>query len=259
MSIREGWLGLKAEADDAAVSAERALAGAREERTETLAGADLPPDADVADAVGAARATLAATDREIDVLQGRLQELRDLEAREAETLSARGRLEQIVDDLAPSKFLRFVLDEKRRALAALGSDRLEELSGGRYRFTDDGNFEIVDLMAAEQPRPAVSLSGGETFLASLALALALAEMVGREGGRLDAFFLDEGFGSLDPEHLDLAMDGIERLVAGAGDRLVVVVSHVPALRDRIEDLVVLDKDVLTGDTVVRRGAAPGDG
>ncbi|HSG78681.1 MAG TPA: SbcC/MukB-like Walker B domain-containing protein, partial [Acidimicrobiia bacterium] len=258
-SVREGWMALKEAADDAAGAAAGTLEAARAERAELLVAADLAPEAVLPDAVGEARATLAATGREISTLEARLEELRALEEREADTIGARDRLTRIVDDLAPSKFLRFVLDEKRRALALLGSSRLEELSGGRYRFTDDGAFEIVDLMAAEQARPAASLSGGETFLASLALALALAEMVGSEGGRLDAFFLDEGFGSLDPEHIDLAMDGIERLVAGAGDRLVVVVSHVPALRDRIEDLVVLDKDSLTGDTVVRRGAEPGDG
>ena len=78
-------------------------------------------------------------------------------------------------------------------------------------------------------------------------------MVTQGGGRLDAFFLDEGFGSLDEEHLDLAMEGIERLVTESPDRLVVIVSHVPALRERIEDLVVLDRDAGTGDTIVRRG------
>ncbi len=72
---------------------------------------------------------------------------------------------------------------------------------------------------------------GETFLASLALALALAEMVTRTGGRLDAFFIDEGFGSLDPEHLDLAMEGIGSLVADGSSRLVVVVSHVPEMQE----------------------------
>ncbi len=77
-------------------------------------------------------------------------------------------------------------------------------------------------------------------------------MVARTGGRLDAFFLDEGFGSLDPEHLDLAMDGIEALVADGQERLVVVVSHVPEMRDRIEDLIVLDRDAVTGDTRVLR-------
>jgi exonuclease SbcC len=99
------------------------------------------------------------------------------------------------------------------------------------------------------------LSGGETFLASLALALALAEIVSREGGRLDAFFLDEGFGSLDAEHLDLAMRGIERLVATETDRLVVLVSHVPAMREWIEDLIVLDRDGVTGATRVMDGAS----
>ena len=112
----------------------------------------------------------------------------------------------------------------------------------------------MDLNAADRTRKADSLSGGETFLASLALALALAEMVARGGGRLDAFFLDEGFGSLDPEHLDRAMDGIGRLVADDDRRLVVLVSHVAEMREAVEDLIVLDKDDRTGDTVVVSGA-----
>ena len=82
------------------------------------------------------------------------------------------------------------------------------------------------------------------------MALALAELVARGGGRLDAFFLDEGFGALDPEHLDLAMEGIETLVSESGNRLVVVVSHVPELRHRIEDLIELDRSPTTGDTRV---------
>lgn len=159
----------------------------------------------------------------------------------------------LVRDLTDSRFIRFLLDEERSALADLGSDHFERLSSGRYRFTDGGDFHIVDLNAAEAVRRADSLSGGETFLASLALALALAEMVGRQEGRLDAFFLDEGFGTLDPQHLDLAMAGIESLVAGREARLVVVVSHVPELRERIEDLIVLAKDPVTGNSIVAHG------
>jgi exonuclease SbcC len=78
----------------------------------------------------------------------------------------------------------------------------------------------------------------------------MAEIVARGGGRLDAFFLDEGFGTLDPEHLDLAMEGIESLVSDDGNRLVVVVSHVPELRHRVEDLIELDRNPTTGDTRV---------
>jgi exonuclease SbcC len=143
-----------------------------------------------------------------------------------------------------------LLDEERSRLSTLGSDHFQRLSSGRYRFDDEGSFDIVDLTAAEAVRKADSLSGGETFLASLGLALALAEMVTRTGGRLDAFFLDEGFGTLDPEHLDLAMEGIEALVSDGEDRLVVVVSHVPELRHRFDDLIVLDRDPITGDTRV---------
>ena len=80
-------------------------------------------------------------------------------------------------------------------------------------------------------------------------------MVGRRGGRLDAFFLDEGFGTLDPEHLDLAMEGIESLVSDREQRLVMVVSHVSEVRERIEDLIELDNDSTTGDSRVVSGGS----
>ena len=140
-------------------------------------------------------------------------------------------------------------------LSGLGSEHFERLSSGRYRFAEDGKFDVMDLNAAEAVRRADSLSGGETFLASLGLALGLAEMVGRRGGRLDAFFLDEGFGTLDPEHLDLAMEGIESLVSDREQRLVMVVSHVSEVRERIEDLIELDNDSTTGDSRVVSGGS----
>jgi exonuclease SbcC len=156
---------------------------------------------------------------------------------------------RINSDLTDSRFIRFLLDDERSRLAELGSEHFQRLSAGRYRFADD-HFAIVDLAAADATRRADSLSGGETFLASLGLAIALAEMVAGTGGRLDAFFLDEGFGTLDPEHLDLAMEGVERLVADNPDRLVVIVSHVPELRLRIGDLIELERNAVTGDTHV---------
>ena len=160
---------------------------------------------------------------------------------------------RLVRDLTDARFIRFLLDEERAVLAGLGSEHFERLSSGRYRFTEDGAFHVIDLNSADTIRRADSLSGGETFLASLGLALGLAEMVGRRGGRLDAFFLDEGFGTLDPEHLDLAMEGIETLVADREQRLVVVVSHVPELRQRLDDLIELDKDGVTGNSMVLSG------
>ena len=178
---------------------------------------------------------------------------------ETELLAAETRRDlahRLAEDLKPSRFLAFLLEEERAQLADLGSEHFEQLTDGGYRFTQDDRFDILDVNAAGAVRKADSLSGGETFLASLALALGLAEMVARSGGRLDAFFLDEGFGSLDPEHLDRAMDGIGRLVAEDARRLVVVVSHVAEMREAVEDLIVLDKHPVTGDTMVVSGAGP---
>jgi len=202
--------------------------------------------------------TRTALETETRVLEKRLAELDSLGAEEAAIVRRRSLLDRLHGDLAPSKFLEFLLEERRRLLADLAGVHFETLTAGRYRFSDDGAFDVVDLAAADQVRSADSLSGGESFLASLALALALAEIVSREGGRLDSFFLDEGFGSLDAEHLDLAMDGVERLVAAGGDRLVVVVSHVPALRERFEDLIVLDRDAVTGVSRVLSGTTVGE-
>jgi exonuclease SbcC len=232
-----------------AVEAERGLAdlfaaiglGPSEDFTTALAGAGVRHGAAMA-RVAELEATIArAGDLEADILAAETQ--RDL-------------ADRLAKDLQPSRFLAFLLEEERAELAELGSEHLDQLTGGGYRFSEDDRFDIVDLNAAGQVRRSDSLSGGETFLASLALALALAEMVARGGGRLDAFFLDEGFGSLDPEHLDRAMEGIGRLVAGDEHRVVVLVSHVAEMREAIEDLVILDKDDLTGDTLVLAGASP---
>jgi exonuclease SbcC len=184
-------------------------------------------------------------EKDLAAQEGDRAELASLERRRAD-------FDRIVSDLTDAKFVRYLLDDERVRLAALASEHFERLSSGRYRFSVDGKFDIIDMATADVVRKADSLSGGETFLASLGLALGLAEMVARSGGRLEAFFLDEGFGTLDPEHLHLAMEGIERLVTESASRLVVVVSHVPELRQRIEDLIELEKNPLTGDTVVLR-------
>ncbi len=221
---------------------------AEEERAVLLGDAGVTGD--FGSALGAAQATAEHLSERVRRDAAEIDASEDLFAEQARLEAEHGRYDRLVADLTNARFVRFLLDDERTRLGHLGSEHFQRLSSGRYRFTDDGTFAIVDLTAADAVRKSASLSGGETFLASLALALSLAEMVMRTGGRLDAFFLDEGFGSLDPEHLDLAMEGIEALVAGTSDRLVVVVSHVPELRHRIEDLIVLDRDPATGDTRV---------
>lgn len=253
--LRGKWTETQAAAVRTKSELEQALATCRHTREELMVKVGLDPTSEFSETKAAVQAELAGLSAEIKIFRERLEGASDLVERVTKADERLALYKALVSELTPSRFLNFLLREERAVLSDLGSHQFEELSAGRYRFSDDGEFDIVDLTAAEQVRRADSLSGGETFLASLALALALAEIVTRGGGRLDALFLDEGFGSLDSEHLDLAMAGIERLVTDHEDRLVVIVSHVAEMRERLEELIILDKDPATGSTVVLR--APG--
>ncbi len=232
-----------------------ARTGRAARRAELLIDAGLGAEADVAQAATEGQLRAAQAEERARLLDDIVAAGADLQSR---IVAARDRLaltRRLKSDLQPAQFLVWLLDEERRTLAELASTHFEELTDGDYRFAEDGTFRIVDVNAAGAVREATSLSGGETFLASLALALALAEMVTRGGGRLDSFFLDEGFGSLDPEHIERAMAGIEHLLQG-NDRLVVLVSHVTQMHELIEDLIELDKDGPSGGSRVLSGAAP---
>jgi exonuclease SbcC len=242
-----------AEAEQAAVDA---AAAASADRAELLADAEIAPDADVAAIATAAEVRAAEAEERRRGLAATVAEGADLDARIVAERAALELARRLRDDLQPSRFLAWLLDEERAALAELASVHLESLTDGDFRFSDDASFRIVDVNAAGAQRDPDSLSGGETFLASLALALALADMVTRGGGRLDSFFLDEGFGSLDPEHIERAMAGIEHLVHDGGDRLVILVSHVAQMHELLEDLIVLEKDELAGTSRVLAGATP---
>jgi exonuclease SbcC len=249
-TLRKLWEEARLEVEREQEAARGRAAEASQRLEELREALEIPADLSITDARQHAAAEHGKLAERVETLTGRISRFTELEATSAATVARLQTYTTLADDLLPSRFLKFILDEERRALAALGSEHFERMTRERYRFTEDGEFNIIDLTSAETERKAESLSGGETFLASLSLALALAEMVSRTGGRLDAFFLDEGFGSLDPEHLDLAMEGIEALVGG--NRLVAVVSHVAELRERVEDLVELSTDAITGDTVVVR-------
>jgi DNA repair protein SbcC/Rad50 len=99
---------------------------------------------------------------------------------------------------------------------------------------------VVDLRRGERTRPASSLSGGERFLASLALALGLGDIAAESGGRLDCLFLDEGFSTLDADSLEQALAVVERL-AGDG-RLIAVITHLPGVAERLGAVIRVDKD-----------------
>lgn len=166
----------------------------------------------------------------------RRQEMADLETRveglrtEQRVASELGRL------LRTDRFEKWLLEDAIGDLMTQASERLFQLSNGQYSFDADGTeFDICDHHNADQIRGAKSLSGGETFLASLALALALsdshAEMAPEGAPGLDSLFLDEGFGTLDPETLDVTAAAIEEL--GASGRMVAIVTHIRELAERM--------------------------
>jgi exonuclease SbcC len=182
--------------------------------------------------------------------QARLQEMRraeeaaladvaelrgDLEARQAE-LAVWSQINELIGvnggqrfmEAAQARNLQFLLDAANRQL---------ELLAPRYRFRGLENnglptleFAVLDLELADETRPVSTLSGGETFLCSLALALGLASMR-RHRLPIETLLLDEGFGTLDPRSLDQAMQALEALQAG-GAR-VGIISHVGALTERV--------------------------
>jgi exonuclease SbcC len=139
--------------------------------------------------------------------------------------------------LGARNFQRWLIAEILVGLMVRASRTLFGLSGGRYSLAADGNGElwVVDHQAADELRSVRSLSGGETFQASLALALALAdeitERAGAAGTRLEAIFLDEGFGTLDSESLETVASTIETL--GHEGRMVGLVTHVRELAERV--------------------------
>jgi exonuclease SbcC len=195
------------------------------------------PDDEAADVLARAKAEVTRLELRIEEMVGTIVKQKEVQAQLSALTARKKRFERLIADFADSKFTAFLLDEQRKLLSRIGSEKFRELTG-HYTFDEEGQFQIVDQRTGLTRSPD-TLSGGETFLASLSLALALSEAVALEGGRLGCFFLDEGFGSLDQESLDLALEGIETL-ADPG-RLIGLISHIPGVQARLDDLIILER------------------
>lgn len=139
-------------------------------------------------------------------------------------------------ELVDAKFLGHLTALNTRALLGIASDLLGQLTDQRFGFAD--GFEIVSRGTQVTHTPN-RLSGGEKFLASLALALALAELHSHNGPRLGSLFLDEGFAALDATALQSALE-VLRTQAG-GDRLVVVISHLHAVAEAVDHVLWVER------------------
>jgi exonuclease SbcC len=145
----------------------------------------------------------------------------------------------------------YVLAARLGQVVAAANERMSRMTDDRYVLEHTAQRGVgerrggLSLLVRDQwtdeRRDPVTLSGGETFVVSLALALGLADVVTGEAGgaRIETLFVDEGFGSLDSDTLELVMDTLDQLREGG--RVVGVVSHVPELRTRIPTQLVVHK------------------
>lgn len=172
-------------------------------------------------------------ENQLKTLQSQLERSRELQLKRGTLKHQLGIYDRIYEDLGSRKLPDFLAKRIMERVILSGSEELHTLSNERYRFQLDENEELVILDAwnANEPRSVKTLSGGESFLASLALALALNQYLS-SGIQLDSLFIDEGFGTLDPETLEMAAEVIEKLQQGG--KCIGVITHIPELAERFE-------------------------
>lgn len=154
-------------------------------------------------------------------------------AAEGTALQEWGQLNELVGSSSGDKFRKFAQGLTLDHLVWLANKQLDRLHG-RYllqRKDEEAlELQVIDTWQADATRDTRTLSGGESFLVSLALALALSDLVSHKT-RIESLFLDEGFGTLDSETLDVALDALDAL--NASGKTIGVISHVEAMKERI--------------------------
>jgi len=207
-----------------------------------------PPAADEAELIRGAAVAAERSDAALRRLADRREQARDL-SEQRMTLQREGRVARaLAGHLRANNFECWLLEEALDLLVAGASRILRELTGGQYDLVHDkGEFYVIDHHDAGLRRAVRTLSGGETFQASLALALALSEQLAgmsTTAASLESIVLDEGFGTLDAATLDVVAATLENLAA-RGDRMVGVVTHVNALAERVPVRFEVYKDART--------------
>ncbi|WP_417615758.1 SbcC/MukB-like Walker B domain-containing protein [Oceanisphaera sp.] len=171
----------------------------------------------------------------------RQQALFDDMAAQQQQLQLWEQLNHLIGSADGAKYRRFAQGLTLEYLVQLANQRLVRLHG-RYQLArkSGGELElsVIDTWQADVARDTQTLSGGESFLVSLALALALSDLVSSKT-RIDSLFLDEGFGTLDAETLEVALDALDAL--NASGKMIGVISHIDALKERVPVQIKLSK------------------
>ncbi|MGM8288813.1 AAA family ATPase [Clostridium perfringens] len=177
---------------------------------------------------------------ESESIKKKLEEQRDIlhiKAKQEHKLALLSDLEKLFKG---KKFVEFIAANQLKYISIEASKKLKDITNGVYglEVDENGKFIIRDYKNGGAERDASTLSGGETFLASLALALSLSSQIQLKGtAPLELFFLDEGFGTLDDNLLDVVMSSLERL---HHERLSVgIISHVESIKNRVPFKLIL--------------------
>lgn len=177
---------------------------------------------------------------ENESIKKKLEEQRDIlhiKAKQEHKLALLSDLEKLFKG---KKFVEFIAANQLKYISIEASKKLKDITNGVYglEVDENGKFIIRDYKNGGAKRDASTLSGGETFLASLALALSLSSQIQLKGtAPLELFFLDEGFGTLDDNLLDVVMSSLERL---HHERLSVgIISHVESIKNRVPVKLIL--------------------
>lgn len=256
---------------DTTLTEARALAGAAQERHAALsaqprtARSAVELDADLAAGTAELRtlgqrqgevgAALREDERRRDGLQALLVEI----AAQERDHDLWQHLNGLIGSADGAKFRKFAQGLTLDHLVHLANGQLQRLHG-RYRLirrqAAELELQILDTWQADALRDIRTLSGGESFLVSLALALALSDLVSQRTG-IDSLFLDEGFGTLDGETLEVALDALDQL--NAGGKTIGIISHVEALKERIPVQLKVRKGVGLGHSGLERRYAVAQG
>jgi exonuclease SbcC len=212
--------------------AEEALSAANDIVEETIATAD-----DLHRQLTGWRVRLLTAERDRDKAVEQIPRAALLDTQIEKLRNRRESLEVVSRLLGDGHFIKWLVERRQQLLLVVASEIFAGMTGGRYRFAAD--FTVIDGRTgiARNPR---TLSGGESFMASLSLALAMAEIAARSGGRIGSLYLDEGFGALDPNALDEAITALE--LRARGGQMILIVSHVEAVAQRIEHVLKVSPD-----------------
>lgn len=157
--------------------------------------------------------------------------------------------EELRNLLKSNRFLSFIATEYLQEVCISASGHLKKLTGGRYFLRYDEEFQVGDNLDGGKFRAVKTLSGGETFLVSLSLALSLSQAICQKSMRpIEFFFLDEGFGTLDDKLVNTVMDVLGRL---SKDFAVGLISHVEELKHRIDNKILVSGATETHGSKVR--------